>query len=283
MPRRKRTSDVGRAVARLNAVAHGLTADAPVIPGVESPGEWEAFRQGWADDLKPEGMREEFLAARVASLAWRLRRVIAAEREAVTAFRSRIGLDLALQGRWRGMPASVEEAEERREEAARCVEIVRGLTSMPTDTPLATADVLRILDELADEADEDREALLDGAPGARAPEAGGAWTRGALLGVLKAIARRDGATFAGALVSLGERMLGMASGAELAAVEAREEMERMLRERMLPEAPRLEQQIRYETMLHRQLNQSLADFDAAQAARAGRPQPMIRIQHAAGG
>ena len=42
MPRRTRTSDVGAALARFNALCHGITSSAPVIPSVESAEAWDA-------------------------------------------------------------------------------------------------------------------------------------------------------------------------------------------------------------------------------------------------
>jgi hypothetical protein len=71
-------SDAGKAVARLNAVAHGLRAHSPVVPG-EDPATWEAYRDAVVSDLRPVGVLETELADRVALLSWRLRRVIAFE------------------------------------------------------------------------------------------------------------------------------------------------------------------------------------------------------------
>lgn len=68
----------GKARSSQNAVAHGLAAQSPVIPG-EDPGGWEAHRAGVAASLAPQGRLEEELADRVALLLWRLRRVSAYE------------------------------------------------------------------------------------------------------------------------------------------------------------------------------------------------------------
>ncbi len=57
------------------AVAHGLTSDRPVIPGMESEEQYEQHLAGITDNLAPDGRLEEELAERVASLLWRLRRV----------------------------------------------------------------------------------------------------------------------------------------------------------------------------------------------------------------
>ncbi|HET6572610.1 MAG TPA: hypothetical protein VFG68_03330 [Fimbriiglobus sp.] len=71
-------TDAGKAMARMNALSHGLRSAVPIVPG-ERPEDWEAFRDGIAATLGPVGVLETELADRVASLAWRLRRVTAYE------------------------------------------------------------------------------------------------------------------------------------------------------------------------------------------------------------
>jgi hypothetical protein len=77
-------TDTGKALARMNALAHGLRSAAPVVPG-ERPEDWEAFRDGISATLAPVGALETELADRVASLTWRLRRVAAYETGVTTA------------------------------------------------------------------------------------------------------------------------------------------------------------------------------------------------------
>ena len=64
----------GKAIASMNAVKHGLAARTPVVPG-ESPADFQAYATRWLDDLRPAGPMQEFLAERVISVTWRLRRV----------------------------------------------------------------------------------------------------------------------------------------------------------------------------------------------------------------
>jgi hypothetical protein len=75
----------GKAIVRLNATKHGLRAAAVVIPGLESPAEWEAFRAGVVGSLRPAGALAEALADRAAGLLWRLRRVERVEALSVAA------------------------------------------------------------------------------------------------------------------------------------------------------------------------------------------------------
>jgi hypothetical protein len=76
-------TDIGKAVARMNAVAHGLRAASPVVPG-QDPNVCEAYRNEVVSDLAPVGMLEAELADRVARQSWRLRQVIAFEAGAIT-------------------------------------------------------------------------------------------------------------------------------------------------------------------------------------------------------
>src|SRR5687767_8779361 len=68
----------GKALAKMNAVAHGLRSISAVVPG-ETADEWEAFRAGVVAALAPVGTLEAELADRIALLSWRLRRVAAYE------------------------------------------------------------------------------------------------------------------------------------------------------------------------------------------------------------
>ena len=68
----------GKARSSLNAVAHGIRAVAPVLPG-EDASQWEAYRAGVVAELRACGTLEIELAGRVAAISWRLRRVVAFE------------------------------------------------------------------------------------------------------------------------------------------------------------------------------------------------------------
>ena len=57
------------------AVTHGFRSERTVIPGMEDEAEWERYLKGITENLAPEGALEQELAARIASLLWRLRRV----------------------------------------------------------------------------------------------------------------------------------------------------------------------------------------------------------------
>ena len=72
----------GKAKSAQNATKHGLTASHDVIKG-ESQEEFDAHRQGFLDALNPQNAIEGFLADRMASLAWRLKRASRMQNELV--------------------------------------------------------------------------------------------------------------------------------------------------------------------------------------------------------
>lgn len=68
----------GKLRSRQNAVRHGLTAET-VITGFEDVDEYSAFEASIIADYDPQTAIERSLAARLASLLWRLRRATAIE------------------------------------------------------------------------------------------------------------------------------------------------------------------------------------------------------------
>lgn len=73
----------GKAVSRLNAVTHGLTAETVVLPG-EDQRTFEAERLGWIEDWKPQSQTKMALVERAVAQSWRLRRCVRAETARLT-------------------------------------------------------------------------------------------------------------------------------------------------------------------------------------------------------
>ncbi len=271
-------SNAGRALTHFNALRHGLTSGANVVAGVESHEEWDAHRAATVADLAPSGAVETLLAERVASLAWRLKRVERYESESISVARERVDRDFARRedAIWKGEAKSVVEAEEMAEDARRCLDIIESLLHVPPETPLASADVEAILGELAEHAGKDEgDDLMDGIP---QPEPGERWTAGALIAAFKAIAARDGDAFEEMLAEMLVRAAVVANGMQVKVARIAEEIDHLRRERLLPDAPTLDRIIRYETALNRMLYQALGQLEAMQSRRAGAPTPLRRIQ-----
>jgi hypothetical protein len=68
----------GKRISRRNAVRHGLTAET-VIDGLEDSEDYRGFEAAITSDYNAETAAERELVLRVASLLWRLRRIIAIE------------------------------------------------------------------------------------------------------------------------------------------------------------------------------------------------------------
>ena len=74
---------LGKATSSGNALTHGLTSNAPTIPG-ETVEAWQDHRAAIVASLDPVGALETALAERAALLLWRLNRVWRAEVALVT-------------------------------------------------------------------------------------------------------------------------------------------------------------------------------------------------------
>jgi hypothetical protein len=68
-------SEIGKSVARWNALSHGLSSISPVIRG-EKKEDWEVHRADIIATSAPTGTMEMEMAERVALLTWRLRRIV---------------------------------------------------------------------------------------------------------------------------------------------------------------------------------------------------------------
>ncbi len=270
-------SNVSTAITRFNALRHGLTSNAPVVPGVESAEEWQEHLDAILSDRAPGGAVETKLAGRAASLIWRLRRVERYECESIAVGRERVDGDFAKQQlvAFNNRAQSVAEAEQRAEDARRCLDLIQGLLKMPPDMLLASSDVEAILRELADQAEEELDGFMDGIA---QPASGDRWTAGSLLAAFRAIAARGGEAFEQMLADTVARALVIVGGQELEVARIAQEIDHMTRERLLPDAATLDRIIRYETALNRMLYQALSQLEAMQSRRAGAPTPLHRIQ-----
>src|SRR4051812_12604838 len=65
----------GKAVVSTNAIKHGILSSKTLVPG-EEPFEFLLFAGRMLENLKPEGELEKWLADKLISNGWRLRRVV---------------------------------------------------------------------------------------------------------------------------------------------------------------------------------------------------------------
>jgi hypothetical protein len=94
-----------RSPVTFNAVKHGILSVSPVIPYFENEEDWEEFRNSIFESVNPEGGLQIALTDRVATLLWRLMRIVRYEREAVAASIGDVGRDMQLADSYLGQPS----------------------------------------------------------------------------------------------------------------------------------------------------------------------------------
>jgi hypothetical protein len=283
----------GKEVVKWNATRHGIRSPAPVVPGVEEKADWEEHRDGILESLSPEGHLELMLAERVALLSWRLHRVTRYETESIALYQEKAQEDLAEQ---RGRPfsdvsgpASPEEVRSNLKSARVDLKLLKRFARMGDDEPLSGLDAANILWEVAEHTDAvaegkaEAEELLENlsVPGLEegtSPEEFEGWTAGLLHRAVEQVASsadREGpeAVLEAAMRSAEWKV----KKAKQAAEQVERDLQRMSRERLLPDEKTLEKVARYEAHLSRGLYKALHELEALQARRTGGAAPLARL------
>ena len=107
-----------KAAIAANALSHGITSTRPVIPGMEFEELWVAHRDGIIAAIAPADAVEQVLAERLASLFWRLDRVLRYEVAVTVKGLFTAARDLALADAY-GAPAGDPPREIDRDKLAR--------------------------------------------------------------------------------------------------------------------------------------------------------------------
>jgi hypothetical protein len=282
----------GKEAVRWNATHHGIRSPAPVVLGVERKKDWEKHRDGVLESLSPEGHLEFALAERVALLSWRLNRVIRYETESIALYQEQAEDDLAERRRFGSHILGAAHPEDVRGnlKAARSdYRLLKRFLRLKDDKHLSSFDADRILWALMEVTDRVVEGevapddLLDeisipGVPeNTQEWEDYDGWTAGAVRIGIEAIAT---ATDEGP-----EELLEVATdaakrdiiGKEQAAKQVERDLERMSRERLLPDEKTLEKVVRYESHLCRGLYKALHELEALQARRTCGAAPLARL------
>ena len=296
----------GKAVARMNAVAHGLRAKALILPG-ESAADWDRHRAATVTALVPVGALEVELAERVAALTWRLRRVVGFETAAVAAGMAEAGAQARCEGEAAAaMPfpkpfgprtyavvrKELDGARDTASTFARTRDEFRRLLSDPSGRSIDGAEAVHLLREATGytpRGEDEVEVVSDdnflaavGVPREwrDEPELWGGWTAATVLRGVAVIAMANGITAAALverairetcrIVEAEERRAARLE-AELTPLAAEaDKAEKAARARsVLPDAAALDRMVRYEAHLNKQLVQTLHLLERLQATRAG--------------
>jgi hypothetical protein len=283
----------GKEVVKWNATQHGIRSPAPVVPGVEKREDWEVHRDGMMDSLQPEGHLELVLAERVALLSWRLHRVTRYETESIALYQEKAQEDLAKK---RGRPfsdvsgpASPEAVRSNLKSARVDLKLLKRFARTADDEPLSALDAANILWEAAEhtdavaEGEAEAEELLENlsVPGLKegtSPEEFEGWTAGLLHRAVEQIASsadREGPE--AVLEAVMRSAEWKVKKAKHGAGEVERDLDRMSRERLLPDEKTLEKVARYEAHLSRGLYKALHELEALQVRRAGGAAPLARL------
>jgi hypothetical protein len=287
------TTDEGKEVARWNAARHGIRSPAPVVPGIEAQEDWERHLEGILESLAPEGHLETVLAERVALFSWRLHRVARYETESIALAQEKMAEDLARARRYdsdSSGPGDPEVARASLKRAQAYYRLLKRLPKLEDDKRLSAHDAQKILWDAAEHTDAayggevEVEDLLEnlslpGLPGGFSSwEEDDDWCVGLVRAGIEAIASsadRDGPE--AVLEAAIRNAQWKAKTARQEADKAERDLQRMSRERLLPDEKTLEKVARYEAHLSRQLYKALHELEALQAKRAGGTAPLARL------
>jgi hypothetical protein len=269
----------GKEVVRWNATRHGIRSPAPVVPGVEKAEDWEEHRDGVLESLQPEGHLERVLAERVALLSWRLHRVTRFETESIALYQEQIEDDLARERRFGSHVLGADHPEEVRwklKDAQRTHRTLKKLAGLPDDKHLSGGDAAGVLWGVsAYIEDEDLEKVQ---PPSGVPEWAGVqedtaewdgWTVGMVREYVVSMASPAGDSPKELLEAATEKARLDVISAKQAVERVEKDLERMSRERLLPDEKTLEKVARYEAHLSRGLYKALHELEALQARRTG--------------
>jgi hypothetical protein len=277
----------GKEVVKWNATRHGIRSPAPVVPGVEEKADWEEHRDGVLESLQPEGHLELVLAERAALLLWRLHRVTRFETESIALYQEQIEEDLARQRRFGSHVLGADHPEEVRwklKDAQRTHRTLKKLPGLPGDKHLSGGDAAGVLWGVsAYIEDEDLEKVQ---PPSGVPEWAGVeedtaewdgWTVEMVMEYVVSMASEAGESPKELLEAAMEKARLDVISAKGAVERVEKDLERMSRERLLPDEKTLEKVARYEAHLSRGLYKALHELEALQVRRSGGAAPLARL------
>ena len=280
-------TEEGKEVVRWNATRHGIRSPAPVVPGVEKEVDWEEHRDGVLESLQPEGHLELVLAERVAMLSWRLHRVTRFETESIALYQEKIEEDLARERRFGSHVLGADHPEEVRwkvKDAQRTHRTLKKLPGLPGAKHLSGGDAAGVLWGVsAYIEDEDLEKVE---PPSGVPEWAGVegdtaewdgWTVRMVREYIDSMASAAGESPEELLEAATEKARLDVISAKQALERVEKDLERMSRERLLPDEKILEKVSRYEAHLSRGLYKALHELEALQVRRQGGAAPLARL------
>ncbi|MBI3650957.1 MAG: hypothetical protein HY231_07885 [Acidobacteria bacterium] len=269
------TTPEGKAIVRFNAVTHGLTSEAAVIPFVENPEDWEAHRQGIIGSLSPVGHLETILTERIAMLIWRLGRANRYERELAAIEQERMEEKHFEHKEHK----TLEDVQDLATDYKRLRVLITKLPEMKDSQPIRTYEAVSIFDvvaNLAENTDID-ELEIPGFPEDQYLDTFDDWTAKLLLDAIKAIAESEAKPFDEMLHSAQLSIISSEAKARIEFEKAAVEIDRKRRKNLLPNTDTLDKLYRYESHLERSLYKAMHEIENLQATRKGNVLATVKV------
>jgi hypothetical protein len=278
----------GKSVSRWNSSKHGLRSNAPVIPGLETSEDWEAHLEGILQSLQPEGHLEQVLAERVALQSWRLHRVTRYEREAVALTQESVEADFHAADNSSSLQ-TISTLKSNLERTNQTRELIGQLKEFGENEHLPSSPALNAVN-LAYErvnnvvAEDISQLELPGIP----QEVTNndlrrfrGWTVELVKEAIGAYAECAGRRFEDLYNQIEEdaqkQVDRLKASLEREQRGMESQLDRLHRERLLPEDKTLEKIARYEAHISRQMYQALHELEALQTRRGGGSAPLGRL------
>lgn len=261
----------GKAVVRMNALRHGVTAETAVIPFLEDSEDFEAHREGVLESLAPVGNLETILAERVASLLWRLGRATRYERELIATEQETMEESL-FQHSTSGSPSHFQNIIDRTQDT---IQLLKRLTRMAEHRSIWSKDAADILSAAASctqKVDLERFSL-PGVPNNIALEDFEGWTAGILRQGIEALGKAEGKSLREMLREIRFVFLQAEAMAKIKQGQSQAKLDHKRRKHLLPDMAHLDSITRYESHLERSLLKTLHEIERLQAVRKGRDVP----------
>ncbi len=265
----------GKGKVSQNSIKHGALSDRPVIPGLESQEEWDRHLAETLADLQPEGRVANWLAQRIASYQWRLRRVARYEAEATAVGLESAERDFAREEFGWETVCGLEElplvkAKKRVEELRASSELLQELPDLPANQ--AVPDCTQLVSEALDLAGTTL------APGGLQSyvDTITEWTAELMREMLQAIAQHRTMNPGNLLELMITRVTAKLEAAQRRYEDLVRTLDQYRRERAIPDGHVLEKISRYEGHLERGLYKALHEFREFQKQRAGQRAPAAR-------
>jgi hypothetical protein len=278
MAKRGPKTQAGKAIVALNAVQHGARSQTLIIPGIERAEDFDALYDGLVEDVQPVGEFERNLVELAAVSLWRLRRIHRYEVQSISVSLERVDDDLFRQ-RVSGLkPRSLDEAETNLRVAEDALALLQRLPAMSDDEPLRQPAVSEIIRWFAVNDEELLHFSLPGLPNVAEHEEYPNWTAGELRAIGAGVAERLDEPLDEVLEDTIVCLRDDIEVRRRAVIDVIERLDRMRRERVLPENDRLRNLARYEAHINRQFYNAIHELEAAQSRRRGEVTPLARVE-----